>query len=337
MTALNEYQKLECTGVWLAGPGEQRRDVFVSIGDATLMINDNADRALAHWSLPAVERLNPGERPALYAPGADAPEELELSDDTMIAAIEQVRQVIRRRRPQPGRLRLVLLAAGLCAVGALAVFWLPDALIRHAASVVPDAKRTDLGERLLADIHRVAGSACDTRNGSRALERLKTRLLPDAPGRLVVVEGGMTDAEHLPGGLILLSRALVEDHEDPAVAAGYILAESTRATLADPVERLLETAGPFAAFQLLTTGDVSDATLESYAENLLTRPRDPLDDETLLVRFAASDVPSTPYAYARDLTGESVLTLIEADPAPDGGTPLLTDGEWVSLQGICGE
>lgn len=338
MTALTEYQRLECTGVWRAGPDEQRRDVIVSIGDATLMISDSADRKLAHWSLPAIDRLNPGERPAIFAPGAEAPEELELSDDTMIAAIERVRQVIRKRRPQPGRLRLILLVGALCTVAALALFWLPDAMIRHTATVVPAAKRMDLGERLLGDIQRVAGRPCETLNGRRALDRLKTRLLPDSPARLIVLRDGISNSEHLPGGLILLHRSLVEDYEDPAVVAGFILAESLRATIYDPMEQLLDTTGVFSAFQLLTTGDVSDATLKSYAENLLTQPQRQLADEALLDRFESAQVRSTPYAFARDVTGESVLTLIEADPVPQGsGEPLLTDGQWVSLQGICGE
>jgi hypothetical protein len=338
MTALTEYQRLECTGVWRDAPEAQRRDVFVSIGDATLMITDSGNRVLAHWSLPAIIRLNPGERPALYKSGADAPEDLEIADETMIGAIGQVRRAIERRRAKPGRLRTVLLGGGLLAVLALTVFWLPEAVVRQAASVLPEAKRVELGERLLTNIRRVAGKPCDTRNGNRTLERLKVRLLPDRPGRIVVLAGGIPTAGHLPGGLILLNRALVEDYEDPAVPAGYVLAESLRGEITDPVMRLLEFAGPFAAFRLLTTAVISDETLASYAETLMTEPAAPLDEITLLARFAKAGVASTPYAYARDISGETTLPLIEADPAQNGATrPILTDGEWVSLQGICGE
>lgn len=338
MTALTEYQRLECSAVWRAAPDAQRRDVFVSVGDATLTITDTADRPLAHWSLAAVDRLNPGELPAIYAPGADAPEELEIEDDTMIAAIEKVGQSIRRRRPQPGRLRLVLLGGGLALVLALTVFWLPDALIRHTASVVPQAKRTELGARLLTDIRRVAGSPCGTVNGRRALDQLKSRLMANQKGRLTVLAAGIPAAQHLPGGLILLNRSLVEDFEDPAVVAGFILAELTRAEAKDPIEELLEFAGPFTAFRLLTTGNVPDAKLETYAEYLSTKSAEPIDNDILLARFATAGVPSTPYAFARDISGESTLPLIEADPVGSAAAePVLTDGQWVSLQGICGE
>jgi hypothetical protein len=92
MTALSEYERLESPGIWRAARAGQRRDVIVSIGDATLVIYDGADRPLAHWSLPAVVRLNPGTRPALFAPAPDAPEELEIADTEMIDAVEKVRK-----------------------------------------------------------------------------------------------------------------------------------------------------------------------------------------------------------------------------------------------------
>lgn len=338
MTALPEYERLESTGVWRPMPDEQRRDVIVSVGDATLVIYDMADRAIAHWSLPAVERLNPTKTPAVYCPGTDASDELEIADNTMIDAIERVRQAIARRRPGPDHLHSVLLGGGLIAALALSVFWLPEALIRHTASVVPDATRTEIRTRLLANIRRVAGAPCENRNGRRALDRLSRRLNPDQPGRAVILASGVTSSAHLPGGLILLNRALVEDYEDPSVVAGYILAESARARAEDPIETLMLTAGPMAAFHLLTTGGVRDDTLAQYAEDLLAVPMAPVATETLLALFAAAGVPSTPYAYARDISGETTLPLIEADPVTSArATPVLPDSAWVSLQGICGE
>ena len=99
MTALTEYDRLEASGIWRPAPYIQRRDVLVSLGEATLSILDQREQALAHWSLPAVERMNPGQMPALYAPGIDASEQLELDDETMIKAIEKVRSVVARHRP----------------------------------------------------------------------------------------------------------------------------------------------------------------------------------------------------------------------------------------------
>jgi hypothetical protein len=119
--------------------------------------------------------------------------------------------------------------------------------------------------------------------------------------------------------------------------AGYILAESARAAARDPMLRLLEFAGIAGALRLLTTGHLSDATLSDYAQHVLTSDGAEIDTPDLLARFAATGVPSTPYAYAIDISGEATLSLIEADPSAGGGARvLLSDDQWVALQGICG-
>ena len=335
MTALNEYQRLECSGVWRETPEEQRKDVLVSLGDATLVIYDAAGRALAHWSLPTVVRLNTGAEQAIYSPGGDAPEELEIDEPTMIAAIEQIRATIERRRPRQGRLRFVIMAAALVGVIGLAVYWVPNALMRQAANIMPPAKRLEIGVRLLANIQRLAGRPCETPAGATALEKLHARLMPNLPGTLIVLSSGSGITSHLPGGLILLNRTLVEDYDTPDVVAGFILAEALRAEITDPIADLLNNAGPVTAARLLTTGDIPDPVLESYAEVLMTRAPRKVADQELLANFRRARVSSAPYAYARDISGERTLGLIEADPG--SAVAVLPDGDWVSLQGICGE
>lgn len=338
MTALKEFQRLECGGIWRSTPDAQRRDVIVAIGDATLVISDQKGSALSHWSLPAIERLNPGERPALFRPGPDAAETLELDDDTMIRGIGRVHAAILRRRPHPGRVRHFIVGGLVAIVAAFGIFWLPGAMIDYTASVVPMAKRSEIGQSMLTNVRRVAGQACNTPGGQVALERMRRRLLGDGPGRLVVLSGGVSASRHLPGRIILLNRALIEDYEDPEVVAGFILAENLRAQTSDPLLRLLREIGFFPALRLLTTGNLPDNSLDSYTESFLTEPDSPVAPHDLLVRFEAASIRSSPYAYAIDISGETTLALIEADPVtPETAKPVLSDGDWVALQGICGE
>ncbi|MBN2907093.1 MAG: hypothetical protein JXJ18_10330 [Rhodobacteraceae bacterium] len=337
MTALKQFQRLESQGLWREAPQAQRRDVILSFGDASLVMSDMREQVLTHWSLAAIARVNPGKRPALYTPDADSGETLEIDDAVMIDAIEAVRAAIARQRPRPGRLRLMILGGISAGVAALAVFWLPGALVRHAVSVVPPQIRAEIGRDLLTRVTRVAGTPCARPGGVRALDRLTVRLLPGTNARVLVLPGGMARATHLPGGLIVLNRALVEDYEDPSAVAGFILAERTRAARIDPLEALLREAGVLATLRLLTSGALPQGALERHAQTLLTAPPVALPDAALLSAFAGARVPSTPYAYARDVSGESVLGLIEADPMRGQTTPaLLSDGDWVQLQGICG-
>jgi len=336
MTAHSDYERLEASGLWREAPDVQRREVIVSLGNATLTITDLKEQPLSHWSLTAVDRLNPSGFPAIYAPDGDHGETLELAQDesVMISAIDELRRAIDRTRPHPGRLRLISVLATVAAVLALLLFWLPGAMQRHALQVVPEVTRHAIGTELVAGIERVSGQKCSTPEAQRVLAQLARRT---GAAELVVLPAGPRDALLLPGGIVALNKALIEDYEDPAVTAGYILAELQRGTAADPLGDLLDMAGPVATFRLLTTGNLARGSLESYGEHLVVAPRPAPEDEALLAAFAQAELPSSPYAYARDITGETVLTLIEADPtAGQHPAPVLADRDWVILQGICG-
>ncbi|KAA8613095.1 hypothetical protein [Salipiger aestuarii] len=339
MTALKEYDRLEASGLWRPEPDAQRREVIVSLGDASLTISEFSGRALAHWSLAAVRRANKGQRPAIYHPDGDADETLELRDDAedMIDAIERLLRAIDRRRPKPGKLRVALLSGFAAAVLGAVVFWLPGALVAHTEQVVPTVKRDEIGAALLSRITRIAGQPCMTDEARTPLRHLALRILGEArQGDLVVLPDGVRDTAHLPGGLILMNRTILEAHEDPDIAAGYILTEAQRARRADPLGELLDHAGLWAALQLLTTGQLPEAALDRYAESLLTRTVRPVPTQDLLAAFDAAQLRSTPYAFALDGSGESTFDLIDADPhATDGSRPVLSDADWVRLQGIC--
>jgi len=337
MTALAQYHRLEATGLWREDAGAQRREVLVSLGDATLMIAALNETALSHWSLPAIIRLNPGKYPALYAPAEDSDEQLELSDKEMIAAIETLRAAIERSRPHPGRLRLWIgLGIAAAALTASAV-WLPDALTRQTAALLPEASRAEIGQQLLTDMTRIAGRPCTTPRGQAAADQLAGRVFPGAePPHLVILPSGIPDTVALPGGIMVARAELVEDHETPEVLAGFMLAEAARTLETDPVLALLEASGLVATFQLLTTGSLPETALQAHAATLLAQPRRPVDPELAVPLFAAAQLSTQPYAYALDISGETTLPLIEADPVRSGsGAPLLGDADWISLQEIC--
>ena len=339
MTALTKYQKLECRGLWRDSPEAQRRDVVVNFGDASLVLADpRTDTALTHWSLPAVERLNPGQMPALYAPGDDAPETLEIDDPEMIGALEKVHTAIVHARAKPGRLRNLLVLAGTAIVVGLLVFVGPERLVRHTAAVVPDAARARIGQQLLAELAPLTGRPCADAAGQAVLDRLALRLFGQTLWQVRVVRDGVAGAAHLPGRILLLDRGLVNGQDGPEALAGFALAEAMRAEGADALEDLLHFAGLRATFGLLTGGTLPAGAADGYGEVLLKRPPLPLDDTALLARFAGSGVPSTGYAFALDPSGETTLALIEADPHQGGApTPLMTEIDWTALQAICAE
>ena len=336
MTALDRYVRLESEALWRAGPDVQRRDVTISFGDATLVIADGTGRPLAHWSLPALIRQNPDAVPAIYAPDEDASELLEISEPTMIEAIEEVRKALAKARPHPGKLRH-LLTAGLIAVTlALAVFWLPGALTRQTLAVVPAPKRLEIGSTILGHMQSETGAACQSPQADAAAERLAQRLFgPDTTARIAVVPSLAQGAVALPGGLIALDYGILQLSDDPAVAAGFILASRAAVVHMDPLEGLLQQAGLSATFRLLTTGDIPDDILRQNAMSLLQGAAPQHDPELLTRTLATAMIPQAPYLAAVDASTGNMPD-IAPDPLTDRAIPLiLDDSDWVSLQNIC--
>lgn len=339
MTALKKYQKLECFGLWRQTPHDQRREVHVRFGEATLILIDpKSGIALSHWSLPAIQRLNPGGSPPLFAPGADPGESLELEDTDMVAALEAVRNAVQAALSRPGRLRGFILAGTALALVVGVTLWLPGALVTHTASVLPPAQRADIGQRALDDLAQVTGTACSNPYGLRALAKLAERVFGpmDTPILYVMPEGVETPI-HLPGDVIVLPRRLIEAVEGPEVAAGAALIENLRTELQDPILPMLEFVGLGATLKLLTTAELSDAALDGYGEWMLRAAPVEVPLELMVLAFKSAQIPATPYARGAQPDGKPIQSLVENDPysglAP---SPLISDEDWVALQGICG-
>jgi len=309
MTVLSKYQRLECPGIWHPAADAQRQDVFVSLGKASLIVQDANDVALTHWSLPAVERLNPGARPALYRPGPDAEEMLEIDDDTMIEAIRTVGRSLVRARARPGRVRRTVLGLSALCLAGLGVWWLPDALTRHTAALMPAGLRGEIGQRLLRELEPYAGRPCTGRGGIAALSALNDRIFPQGGWSLVVLPDGPAASAHLPGRMILLRLDTIEAASDADALAEVILHEAARLRAHDPMLEMMTDAGLGATFDLLTRGVVSADTLRAYAERVLVAERQPLPDGAIDAERMRAGL----------------------DPA----APVLGDVAWLRLRGIC--
>lgn len=340
MTALRKYQRLEGPGLWRADPAEQRRDAVVALGKATLTITDGRSGAvLSHWSLPAIRRLNPGALPALYAPGAeDPPETLELDDPTLIEALETIHAAL-TPKPRWRRLRRAAAAGGLAVIVAIGLFWLPDALARHTAGLVPPAKRAQIGREALEDLPATLQGAriCADPTGRQALATLRARVL-GANYRVAVVAGvpGLS-ASHLPGRLVVVGQTLLERLDSPEALAGYLIAEELSSEAADPLRELLQHAGFRATFSLLTTGNLPREAMAGYAARRLARPSPLPDPDALIARFEALGLSPAPFALSLPDSAAALAQALADRPqgSARGQARLLSDGEWITLQTIC--
>lgn len=341
MTALKKYAKLEGPGLWAGSGPDQRREVIVAFGDATLIIMDaKSQKVLSHWSLPAIERLNPGKRPAIYSPDADNSETLELEDDLLIEALTFLRTALNPPLGVLQRLRRAAVWGGAIAGVALGVFVVPSALVKHTASVVPMAKRVELGEAMLTDLGQQGARICAGGLGTNALAALQRRLF-DGPGRLVVVDGLETPAprvQHMPGRMFVIDARLLTVAESPEELAGAVLVAASRAAMGDPMQALLHYAGVFATFRLLTSGDLPARALHGHAAALLRMPARSPDSDAVLAQFARAGLSPVAFALspvAMDPARDGLVTALRAAPPIPQAGAVLSDGQWVSLLSLC--
>lgn len=340
MTALRKYARLETTGLWRPVPDDQRREVVVSFGEASLVLTDGRSQMpLSHWSLPAVQRRNPGEMPAIYAPGADPmAETVEIDDTGMIDAIETVRAALARRRPKRGRGRLTVVLGTVGVIALAALLWLPGAVVGHTTRIVPFVKREQIGRELLVEMTRFTGAPCADPQGLAVLGRLSARLFGAEGAQIVVLRDGLAPGTtaHVPGRHLLVDHQLVELPDGPEVLAGHLIAEKLRTDLGDPLAEVLRAAGLRATFTLLATGSLPSGVLGRQAQARLQDAPTDLPPDELLERFKAARIASTPYALSVDPSGVTTRPLIEGDPIPPGGAkPLMPDADWLALQAIC--
>ncbi len=342
MTALKGYARLESTGVWRGGRGVPLRDdqglpVGIMFGDATLVLTDANNQPLTHWSLPAVQRINPGQTPALFSADPDMAETLEVEDDLLIDALARVHQVARRPRKPGGRLRAILSLTACGAIAAIGVLWLPGALIRQTASNMAPGPRAEIGASLLGHIQSIAGTTCRAPEGAAALARLHTRVFgASAPGQTVIVPGALTAPILLPGSVIVLPQASVTQTNDPATVAGHMIGAASSVADSDPLARTLEFGGFSATLSLVTSGQLGPDVLQDYAQHATTTPAILAADDVLANDFERARVALAPWAYTLDPSGDSIAPLLDMDWAKGvSPEPLLSDADWVALQNIC--
>ena len=340
MTALMEFERLEAQGAWRADAASRLREVVVSVGDATLILSDpKSDVPLAHWSLPAVSRLNPGKRPAIYAPqsgGAGQDETVEIDDQMMIDAIDRVHRAIESRRGHPGRVRGGLTLFAVMAMLLIAFIWVPGALIRHAARIAPPAQAAQIGTLVRADMLRSTGAACSASQGMAVLDHLARKALPQDTD-VTVLPAEIGGARALPGQIIVAGRDSISGGASADSLTGQLLAAHLVGTRDDPLLGALQYAGLRPVMTLLTTGTLPLSALVGYGQGLLNAPAPRPDDSALLTAFAEAGISSEPYARLLDPSGEATLGLIEADPFRTGDAPasVLSEEQWDALQRIC--
>ena len=272
-------------------------------------------------------RINPGETPARYAPGTGSGEELEIEEPEMITALDRVMKAVEHARRRPGVLRRLTLGLTLGFAVGIGALWLPGALRKQAATIIPAAQRAEIGSAMLGELTALTGPACANPTGLEALAQLRDRLFPINPVRIVVLRDLPQSTMVLPGGIVVLSDAVLVGQDDPDVAAGHALAAYQGTRVTGPLETFLDRMGFVNLVRMLATGVVPSPAVADRVERMILASAPRPSADLLRPAFDAARLEWPPYAMATNLP---------VGPAPPSRMPpALDDAGWQALREIC--
>jgi len=343
-TALERFERLECSGLWQESPDNPQREIILSFGKCVLLLSDLNDDILGQWHLLAIDRINPNQYPARYSPDSTYTEYVEVKDPTMIAAIEDVRPQ-QRVPPVPrrfARLKTTLYALSLfCLLITGSYFGVPQfqgLLEEQLLRMTPPFRVSAIDNSLLAEFTKFSGPICDEDQTEDILESLTDRLVPNANLQISIVNLGEIRSAHLPGGRILLDRTLVSEHMKPDVAAGFIVMEFAAQQNRQMLRELIRYIGIWHTTAFLLGADIPPELLGEFAGQIPTlspAPRNPNYLKALLYEAGLSGTPLAE-SIGPEHQAERTLTISgqSAQKVSDQG-PILSAANWRKLKSSC--
>jgi beta-barrel assembly-enhancing protease len=232
---------------------------------------------------------------------------------------------------------------------------------KAVAKLMPDAARERLGANVLATLP-TQPSTCITIEGRAALDALAKRLRPDALGRPIkvdVLNWSLVNAFAVPGGKVVLTRAIIERAANADEIAGVLAHEMGHSIELHPEAGLVRSVGFWALIQMVFTG--SPGALgnagTALAQLAYTRSYEREADTIALKLLKEAEISHRPFAGFFKKMGEKDATrsrsifdneVFQTHPAtPDRvamiekqpdypSRPALTAEQWQALKRICG-
>ncbi|MCY3879778.1 MAG: hypothetical protein OXF74_11450 [Rhodobacteraceae bacterium] len=335
MSVLAEFDKLETIGIWHSTDEDPGQRVVVKLNERYLTLFSFNGRPLAHWAMSAVQRGNPGSMPANYSPDDQYCESLEISDSYVVSLLD--RQLQHPVEETDTEIATWSWRAGTTAlisvlVLALAAYIVASNLAGWTASLTTAAKSKQLGERAFNQVTEIVGGNCRFGLGGTLLDTIAYQFL-DNRYSIRIVRGQVPDTMHLPGGIIIISEALLLRSDQPEVFVGHLLEEKIRSELTDPLAMLLELAGLQATVNFALRGEIDESVLRDYALEKLRGQRQYVNPDAVFAELESEGVSALPFAQAIGWTE----TLYLGDGGAQAGEPpsLLSNNDWLSIRKIC--
>lgn len=325
MTALEQYIRLETEALWHEKAGSEPRQVIVSFGNASLVITNISDAALAHWTLAATRIVGREGDTVIYAPDANRSETLRISDTSFVDAIEAV-SASTTAVVEPKRWKLKT-AVSLVAVALVAVLlFVPQKISGWAAGHVSPEQLVLVTDEIL---DRASIKYCNEPRAVEALNELQAMMLRPQDAPIYMTDIQAEGIVRLPDGRALIDISVLKRAGSADGFAGWLVLAVNMPDTQDGLDELIRNSDTGWALRFAFSGEVSDQEYQQMAEYSLHNATLPNPDAVAaaLDRLENAGIDTSSFR-------KSINLPLEPEIGPF--RPVLGDQDWLALQTICG-
>jgi Zn-dependent protease with chaperone function len=345
------------------GTSSRRHAATLAFADALEIVVDGETRAKWPWgeirradSAPGTLRMSCQSAPVLAR--------LEIRDPALAAELaSRAANLDAHHLGRRGVAKIVGWSLAAAASIVLVVLYGMPLAADRLAPLVPESFERRIGDVSEQQVRLIFGDkVCSSPAGQAAFTKL-VNTLRDAAGldpsvQMAVLSSPVPNAFALPGGKVFVFDALLAKADNPDEIAGVIAHELGHLKHRDNMQRLIYNGGTSFLIGLLF-GDITGSSAVIFASRTLITSANSREAETAADTFSIELMqklgrpPKAMGELMMRVTGKEGgkgLTIISTHPLTEDrlarmsredqtvkGPPLLTDGEWQALKGICGK
>lgn len=352
----------EGDAIYFDGESSRRRIVRARLADRLELVEQGLTIAIWRWD--AIRRADGGRGVARFS-CREAAElaRLDVADTAFAAEIAaRCASLDGEGAAHSGNLRAIIgwsLAAAL-SIALIAIFGVP-AIAARLTDLIPRGVEAKLGDAVAGQVDAIfGGRTCDEPQGAAAFDKLAGTLWSvgdfPAPVKISVRQSVVPNAFAIPGDRVYVLSALIDKADNADELAGVIAHEFGHVAHRDGLREMISSGGSAFLFGLLL-GDVTGSGAVLIASRTMLNAAHSREAEANADAFAARAMlrlgrsPAPLGEFLLRMTGQQqggAMALLASHPLTQDrlaelkrldahvtAAPLLTDGEWKALKGIC--
>ena len=203
MTAIKKFNRLESKAVWIEDIEKSPKKVIVSFGKSSIIISDENELPLDHWSFSTIKLISKTEKNTIFSQETNKSEKLIIEDNEMINAIILIINSKKVSHKYVTRLNK-LLNYFFSILLILLLFFFPDILRKIILEITTPKNEIVFYDKPLNEL-KIKGEICYNNEKIAKFEkRLNDSLNYLNHMKIIIIKYGLDNPKLLPGGRIII-------------------------------------------------------------------------------------------------------------------------------------